>query len=203
MQFFTRRRRSDEKHDTAMRLNRIIITLFAAATTAAATMQAAPPRRPLYIVNGHQVDDLRDIAPEDIVSTDMLPADEQTVEQYGDQASNGVIIVSLRYDTPAMFGDGGESFADYVARNTDWGQDERVARFVVRFTVNPDGSISLGDELESTDARMRRKVLRTVAAAPAWTPAMKDGQPVASSHVLRIQLPEGRQMPPEPAIILR
>ena len=158
---------------------------------------ADTPQRPLYIVNGHPVESLRDVPPEDIVSTEMLPADEQTIARYGEQANFGVIIVSLRYDTPAAFGDGSESFADYVARNVGWGEMERVARFVTRFTVLEDGSVEVGEVLESTDPRLRRKVLRAVSKAPRWRPATKDGEPVASGHVLRIQLPAGREMPRE------
>lgn len=179
---------------------KLILACAAVAVTFAAATQT--PRRPLYIVNGRQVEDLHDIQPEDIVSTESLPADEETIARYGEQANNGVIIVSLRYDTPARFEADTLSFGGYIAAHVEWGELERVARYVVRFTVQPDGSVAIGKELESTDPRLRRKVLRAVANAPRWRPAMKDGHPVESSHVLRIQLPEGREMPRERAVIL-
>ena len=166
---------------------------------------AQTPREPLCIVNGERVERaevLRDIPPADIVSTEVLPADEETIAKYGEQANYGVIIISLRYDTPAEFTADTVSFSSYIARHVEWGELERVARYVVRFTVCEDGSVSVGKELESTDARLRRKVLRAVSKAPRWRPAMKDGRPVESSHVLRIQLPEGREMPRERAVIL-
>ncbi|MDE5636661.1 MAG: energy transducer TonB [Alistipes sp.] len=166
------------------------------------TLGAAAQAPPLYIVNGRETEDLRDVDPDDIVSTELLPADERTVELYGPQANNGVIVVSLRYDSPARFEADSVSFARYVSSRVKWDETERTARFVVRFTVETDGSVALGNELESTDPRLRRKVLRALSAAPRWTPATKDGKPVRSSHVLRIQLPEGRPMPPERAIIL-
>ena len=168
-----------------------------AAVAVSVPAHADPPRRPLYIVNGVPVETLHDVPPEDILSTEMLPADEETAALYGEQANYGVIIVSLRYDTPASFGDGTESFASYIARNVDWGSAERVARYVVRFRVLCDGTIDVGEELESTDPQLRRKVLRAVAKAPRWQPATKEGVPVESGHVLRIQLPEGREMPRE------
>ena len=174
-----------------------ILLALALSALAVTPAQADPPRRPLYIVNGQPAESLRDVPPDDIVSTEMLPADEQTIALYGAQANYGGIIVSLRYDTPARFGDGTESFAGYVARHVGWGETERVARFVTRFTVMEDGSVRVGEELESTDPRLRRKVLRALSKAPLWQPATKDGEPVESSHVLRIQLPEGRQMPHE------
>ena len=184
----------------------IVSHIAAAAATAlltclSASAQTQAPRQPLYMVNGVPADDLHDIQPDDIVTTEMLPADEDTVARYGERANNGVIIVSLRYDTPARFvaddGESGGSFADYIARHVEWGELERVARYVARFTVREDGTTAIGRELESTDPRLRRKVLRAVSKSPRWQPAMKDGRPVESSHVLRIQLPEGREMPRE------
>jgi len=168
----------------------------------ALAVSAAAQRPPLYIVNGRPADDLRAVDPEDIVSTELLPADERTVELYGERANDGVIVVTLRYDAPARFDADTVSFQHYIAERVKWGDTERTARFVMRFTVAADGSVVPGREIESTDPRLRRKVLRAVAEAPRWTPAAKDGQPVESSHVLRIQLPEGREMPSEPAVIL-
>ena len=170
-----------------------------------AAAQSQTPREPLCIVNGERIERtevLRDIQPEDIVSTEVLPADEETIARYGEQANYGVIIISLRYDTPARFDADPASFSSYIAGKVGWGELERVARYVARFTVQEDGSVVIGKELESTDPRLRRKVLRAVAQSPHWQPAMKDGHPVTSSHVLRIQLPEGREMPRESAIIL-
>lgn len=181
-----------------------IVPLVAALLTLPAA-DAQTPREPLCIVNGERVeraDVLHDVQPDDIVSTEMLPADEETIAKYGEQANYGVIIISLRYDTPARFAADSLSFSDYIASQVEWGELERVARYVVRFTVQEDGSVAVGKELESTDPRLRRKVLRAVAKAPRWQPAMKDGRPVESSHVLRIQLPEGREMPRERYIIL-
>ena len=181
-----------------------LLLLAAAAIITAATAAAQSPREPLCIVNGHVVTsaELHDVQPDDIVSTEVLPADEHTVAQYGEQANYGVIIVSLRYDTPARFDADTVSYSSHIARRVKWGETERTARYVARFTVGEDGSVSVDKDLESTDPRLRRKVLRAVAQSPHWQPATKEGHPVASSHVLRIQLPEGRPMPPERGIIL-
>ena len=182
------------------------IVLLLASVLPLSRSAAQTPREPLCIVNGVRVERaevLRDVQPEDIVSTEVLPADEETIGRYGEQANYGVIIISLRYDTPARFVEGGgKSFSSYIAHHVEWGELERVARYVARFTVREDGSIAVEKDLESTDPRLRRKVLRAVAKSPRWQPATKDGRPVESSHVLRIQLPEGREMPPERAVIL-
>ena len=89
-----------------------------------------------------------------------------------------------------------------AARRIKWDATDPVARVVYRFKVQCDGSVVLTDLLESTDGRLRRKVVKAVEEAPRWSPATKDGRPVETEHVLRVQLPEGRAMPPERAVIL-
>lgn len=177
-----------------------IITLMAIALFALGRAAAQQP--PLYIVNGQTVDDIRSIPPEDILSTELLPADEHSVALYGERANHGVVVVQLRYDTPAKFICEEGSFSQFVASRVEWGELERVARYVVRFRVLCDGTIALDEELQSSEPRFRRRVLRALEDIPLWQPAMKDGVAVESSHVLRVQLPEGAEMPVEPAIIL-
>jgi hypothetical protein len=162
-------------------------------------------RRPIYIVNGERYcgDALRDISPADIAHADQLPIDEQTIAQYGDEASNGVILLELKYDTRARFLADSISFNHYVASRIQWDDTDPVARVAYRYQVATDGSVVLTEMLESTDARLRRKVLKVIANAPLWSPATKAGKPVVSEHVLLIQLPEGKPMPPERTIILR
>lgn len=72
----------------------------------------------------------------------------------------------------------------------------------LRFKVQCDGSVVLTDLLESTDGRLRRKVVKAVGRGSAVVARDKDGRPVETEHVLRVQLPEGRAMPPERAVIL-
>ena len=60
---------------------------------------SAAAQDPIYVVNGQVVSDIRNIPPGDIESTEMLPADEQAIARYGTKASNGVILITLRYDT--------------------------------------------------------------------------------------------------------
>ena len=76
-----------------------LILLF---TLAFAGIFSAAAQDPIYVVNGQVVSDIRNIPPGDIESTEMLPADEQTIARYGTEASNGVILITLRYDTPAV-----------------------------------------------------------------------------------------------------
>ena len=59
----------------------------------------------------------------------------------------------------------------------------------------PEGKAVLAQELESTDNRLKRRVLKALSEAPHWHPAQKNGVAVASEGVLHIQLPKGKRMP--------
>lgn len=170
------------------------------AVAGAAVAQPKKPA-PLYIVNGVERESIDDIPQANIESIEALEVDEQTIARYGERAENGVIIISLRYDTEAQF-TGGDSFNDYIADHIKWAVHDPVARVVVRYTIGADGTLTLGQVLESTDARLRKKVVSAVRQAPAWKPATKAGKGVESEYVLYVQLPRGKQMPQEPYIIL-
>ena len=177
------------------RLLLLLSLLLAAAHDAAA-------QEPLYLVNGREVEEIGSIPPDDVESIEMLRADEETIARYGEKAFNGVMVVTLRYDSPARF-TAAESFDAYIASQVKWSDDETAARVVLRYTVNTDGRAEVSAELESTDSRLRRRVLKAVEEAPLWAPATKHGAPVASEGVLRIQLPEGKPLPRLPELIWR
>ncbi len=159
-------------------------------------------QQPLYIVNGVEREEISTIPPADILHTEMLPVDEETIARYGEKAFDGVMLITLRYDQPAVF-PAGESFNKYIAKSVKWEADEPAARVVLRYTVTPEGRTVVGAELESTDSRLKRRVVKAVAEAPSWTPAMKEGAPVASEGVLHVQLPEGKPMPRPMEIVWR
>lgn len=158
-------------------------------------------QHPLYIVNGEPVEEIAQIPPADIERIETLPADEESIARYGAAAAYGVILVTLRYDAPARFAADGMSFGEYIARHVKWDADEPAARVILRYRVTPEGRTEVTGELESTDKRLKRRVLKAVELAPKWQPATKDGLPVASEGVLRIQLPEGKPMPRPPQLV--
>ena len=156
---------------------------------------AAVAQEPIYVVNGEVVSDIRSIPPDDIESTEMLPVDEQAIARYGAGASNGVILVTLRYDTPARFPDGEGSFNSYISKQIDWSDPLPAARVILRYKITPDGKTVLTDDLEVTDRRLKRRAVDAVEKAPRWQPAMRNGEPVESEGVLYVQLPEGKPLP--------
>ena len=162
---------------------------------------------PLYIVNGRRMsyDDVKDISPRNILTEKMLPVDEQLIAKYGEEASNGVVVMTLRYDEPARFEIDGkeERFSNYVAKQVKWEESDPVARVIIAYRVNADGSVSEREVLEASDKRLLRRVQKAVAEAPKWIPALRDGKGVTTDYVLRITLPIGRELPPEPVILIR
>ena len=173
----------------------LLSALFAATLSAVA-------QRPLYIVNGVETEEIESIPPDDIEQVESLPADEETIARYGAEASNGVILVTLRYDSPARF-PSDSTFGSYIARRVEWDPDEVAARVVLRYRIAPDGTLSVVQELQSTDNRLKRRVLKAVSEAPRWEPAMKNGQAVESEGVLSIQLPEGKPLPRHMELVIR
>lgn len=202
----SRRKQADadekfDEHNSVKGMKRFAVIAIVLAWWATATAQ--PDLRPLYIVNGAEwsAERVKAIPEKNIEHIETFPADEQTVARYGERANNGVIVISLRYDRPARF-TGGESFADYVSKRIHWPSHYPTARFVVRYTIGADGVLTLGDELESTDRTLRKRALKVIRSAPRWEPATKAGVPVESESVVAVQLPEGRELPREPYVIL-
>ena len=190
-------------------MKRAIYRLLLLATvlmqSGSAVAQPSADRHPLYIVNGERWshEAVEDIPEDNILRIDTLPADEQTIAQYGDAAAHGVVIIDLCYDEEARFGDGSERFDDYVAQRVKWQEHHGVQRFVVRYTITAEGLLQLDEELQSTDKQFRRRVLQVIETAPRWEPARKAGQAVDSHYLLVVQLPKGKPLPAEPYVILR
>lgn len=177
-----------------------LITLFLALGAGDIAAQKRS-RTPLYIVNGERMSEaqVRAIHPADIVDNQLLTIDEQVIERYGVEASNGVVVITLRYDTPARFEVGGkeQNYSAYIAERVKWGETDGVARVVLSFTLGEDGSIVATDVLEATDKRLLRRIEKAMQEAPRWIPAQKNGQGISTEHLLRITLPKGREVPQE------
>lgn len=185
------------------RLTILLLTgLLAGLCAGAAARTAAPKPRPLYIVNGQVTEEIHSIPPDEIEHVEMLPADEETIARYGERAMHGVMLITLRYDQPAVF-PADTTFGNYIARQVRWEENEPVARVVLRYTITEDGSIRVDETLESTDSRLKRRVLKAVEESPRWQPARKNGVAIASEGVLSIQLPEGRPMPRRVELVYR
>ena len=185
-------------------MSAMIRKLFLLAALCMGVPLAAQQRPPLYMVNGKErpAEEVGAIDTDEIERIDALPADEETIARFGPEAANGTILITLKYDSPAVFPDS-LPFGRYIARQVRWDSDEPAARVVVRYKITAEGTAVVDRVLESTDNKLKRRVLKAVAEAPHWTPATKEGRAVESQDVLRIRLPEGKRMPGEPYIRIR
>ncbi len=189
----------------------IIILLYAISLvlwpTTGAVAQVFTHRLPIYIVNGERMteEEVRAIDPEDILSNELLPADEATIEKYGQDAANGVILITLRYDSEARFEVDGEetSFSAYIARQIKWDEMDPVAQVIMTLEVGADGIAREKELLESSDRRLLKRIRTALSEAPRWVAARKDGEGIATEHILRITLPIGSRMPYQRAVIIR
>ena len=189
----------------------IIILLYAISLvlwpTTGAVAQVFTHRLPIYIVNGERMteEEVRAIDPEDILSNELLPADEATIEKYGQDAANGVILITLRYDSEARFEVDGEetNFSAYIARQIKWDAMDPVAQVIMTLEVGADGVAREKELLESSDRRLLKRIRTALSEAPRWVAARKDGEGIATEHILRITLPIGSRMPYQRAVIIR
>lgn len=160
-------------------------------------------QQPLYIVNGVERSDASDIDPDIIERIEELPADEESIARYGARASNGVVLITLKYDEPPRFTADSTSFTDYIADRIKWETTDPTALVVVRYKIATDGSLHIDQVLQSTDTRLRRRVIKALEESPRWEAATKAGVAVETTGVVRIQLPRGRRLPRQMELVIR
>lgn len=180
-----------------MRIISIVVALLLGVGVAFA-------REPLYVVNGRVVASIEDIPHEDIERIDVLPANEDTIAEWGSEASEGVIIVTLRYDTAATFvAEGYDNFTDYLAHTVRWSDMHPAERVSLRVKVDVEGRATVTEVLDATSRQFLRCVERAIAKAPLWSAAMRDGEAVESLHLVNLKLPINKALAIDPAVILR
>ena len=62
----------------------------------------------------------------------------------------------------------------------------KEGRVVLKFKVAKDGSIQNVRVLKSVDPELDAEAVRVVSSAPAWTPGMQNGEPVAVSYIFPV-----------------
>ena len=160
-------------------------------------------RGPLYVVNGTRVESIEHIEQANIERIDVLPATEETIEKWGIEASEGVIIVTLKYDTPALFNaEGFNNFTTYLQHKVKWDKNMPAERVSLRITVDSEGRATIAKVLQSTSRQYQKRVKRAIAMSPCWTPATKNGKAVESTELVNLLLPEGKQLPVEHGVII-
>lgn len=180
-------------------LRSVIVILF----TIFCTIEAQA-YKPLYVVNGEIMESIEHIPHEDIERIDNLPANEETIAKWGIEASEGVILVTLRYDQNASFHHGDcHNFTEYLASTVNWSETMTAERISLRIMVDSSGKATISEVISSTSKQFLKRVTRAIESAPLWSPAERDGVAIESLHLVNLQLPKGKSMPKEMGIIIR
>lgn len=160
--------------------------------------------KPLYVVNGEVMESIEHIPHEDIESIDNLPANEETIAKWGMGASEGVILVTLRYDKRATFSyEGYDNFTEYLASTVNWSNTMTAERISLRIMVDSSGRATIHEVISSTSKQFLKRVTRAIESAPLWNPAKRHGVAIESLHLVNLQLPKGKSIPKEMGIIIR
>lgn len=160
-------------------------------------------RGPLYVVNGARMDSIEHIEQSNIERIDVFPATEETIEKWGIEASEGVIMVTLKYDTPARFEtEGYSNFTTYLQHTVKWDKNMPAERVSLRLTIDSEGRATIAKVLQSTSRQYQKRVERAIALSPYWTPATKNGKAVESTQLVNLLMPEGKQLPAERGVII-
>lgn len=160
--------------------------------------------KPLYVVNGTVVESIEHIPHENIERIDNLPANEETIAEWGIEASEGVILVTLRYDTEARFSHlDFTNFTDYLASTVSWDETMPAERVSLRIVVDESGKATISEVIDSSSKQFLKRVTKAINNAPLWSAAERNGTPVESQHLVNLQLPKGKQMPREMGVIIR
>ena len=84
--------------------------------------------------------------------------------------------------------DPGESFTEWMRERVRY--DERFARVggivCVKFYIEPDGRITIGETLETPDPKLSKEVIRVIRGSKGkWTPRKVDGVPQRTAYEYR------------------
>lgn len=160
--------------------------------------------KPLYVVNGTVVESIEHIPHENIERIDNLPANEETIAEWGIEASEGVILVTLRYDTEARFSHlDFTNFTDYLASTVSWDETMPAERVSLRITVDDKGKATISEVIDSSSKQFLKRVTKAINNAPLWSAAERNGTTIESQHLVNLQLPKGKHMPREMGVIIR
>ncbi|MBR5703837.1 MAG: energy transducer TonB [Bacteroidales bacterium] len=108
---------------------------------------------------------------------------EEAVEEEG-------IPFILVEQKPGFGGAGADEFGKWVANNIVYPESAKAAgkegRVTLKFKVDKDGSIKNVKVLKGVDPELDAEAVRVVSSAPAWTPGVQNGEPVAVNYVFPV-----------------
>ena len=176
-----------------------------------------PDKKPIVLLEGHRItyETFTRMDPDEIASITVLK-DQPAVDQYGEEARNGVILITTKKGvevfTPVEqnpeyfdvveqmpeFPGGAQALFGFVAKNIRYPESAEKAgiqgRVIATFVVMKDGSISNVKVVKSVSPELDTEALRVLSAMPNWTPGMQNGKAVNVKYTVPISfaLPDSK-----------
>ena len=178
--------------------------------TAVGWFVAEDAKNPIVMLDGHRIsyETLKRMDSEEIASVTVLK-DQPAVDQYGEEARNGVILVTTKHGVKELsvpveqdeqtfdvveqmpeYPGGAQAIFEFFAKNIRYPEAAEKAghqgRVIVTFVVMKDGSISHAKVVKSVSPELDEEALRVLNAMPKWTPGMQNGKAVNVKYAVPI-----------------
>jgi TonB family protein len=176
-----------------------------------------PDKKPIVLLEGHRItyETFTRMDPDEIASITVLK-DQPAVDQYGEEARNGVILITTKKGvevfTPVEqnpeyfdvveqmpeFPGGAQALFGFVAKNIHYPKAAEDAgiqgRVIVTFVVMKDGSIGEVKVAKGVSPELDGEAVRCVKSMPKWKPGMQKGQAVNVKFTMPISfaLPDSK-----------
>ena len=176
-----------------------------------------PDKKPIVLLEGHRItyETFTRMDPDEIASITVLK-DQPAVDQYGEEARNGVILITTKKGvevfTPVEqnpeyfdvveqmpeFPGGAQALFEYIAKNIRYpkeAEDKGIqGRVIVTFVVMKDGSIGEVKVAKGVSPELDGEAVRCVKSMPKWKPGMQKGQAVNVKFTMPISfaLPDSK-----------
>ena len=166
-----------------------------------------PDKKPIVLLEGHRItyETFTRMDPDEIASITVLK-DQPAVDQYGEEARNGVILITTKQGvevfTPVEqnpeyfdvveqmpeFPGGAQALFAYIAKNIHYPKAAEDAgiqgRVIVTFVVMKDGSIGEVKVAKGVSPELDEEAVRCVKSMPKWRPGMQKGQAVNVKYTM-------------------
>ena len=166
-----------------------------------------PDKKPIVLLEGHRItyETFTRMDPDEIASITVLK-DQPAVDQYGEEARNGVILITTKKGvevfTPVEqnpeyfdvveqmpeFPGGAQALFGFVAKNIHYpkvAEDAGIqGRVIVTFVVMKDGSIGEVKVAKGVSPELDGEAVRCVKSMPKWKPGMQKGQAVNVKYTM-------------------
>ncbi len=121
------------------------------------------------------------------IAADAAEKAAEAVEEVVEEEEIPLILVQQK---PGFEGGDDSAFLKWVNSQIVYPEAAKQAgkegRVVLKFKVAKDGSVQNVRVIKGVDPELDAEAVRVVSSAPAWTPGMQNGEPVAVSYVFPV-----------------